>query len=225
VPNAHLKKVYYKDVLSASDAPDAYTVVFQHEDDRYAMALEHLWRSFEVMPRHVYSVGDFMKARPQPSAARSAAGPYTFKRMENRPKRVKVLSRFENYWGDNTRDHQDRYSLFYHQERRSGPCRRSRRVTSTAYNLQPVCSGRRQTDSEKFHARLSKDQILSQRAYRYIGYNMRQPPVQRPASADRQWRHLMDLDARQRNHSREPGRSHDRAHSGRTESAQLDQKQ
>ena len=56
IPNAH-KKVYYKDVLSVS-APDAYTVVFKMKKP-YAMALEHLG-GFEVVPKHIYSQGDFM---------------------------------------------------------------------------------------------------------------------------------------------------------------------
>jgi peptide/nickel transport system substrate-binding protein len=181
IPNAH-KKVYYKDVLSVS-APDAYTVVFRMKN-RYAMALEHLG-GFEVIPRHVYSVGDFMKDERNLRGP-VGSGPYTFSEWKT-GQRV-VLSRFENYWGEKPEITKIEFTIIKND---AVALQALKKGDVDSYNLRPL-QWTRQTNSDKFLREFEKIKYLAT-SYRYIGYNMRRPPFN-----DRRVRqamaHLMDLE-------------------------------
>jgi peptide/nickel transport system substrate-binding protein len=197
IPNAH-KKVYYKDVLSVS-APDAYTVVFRMKN-RYAMALEHLG-GFEVIPRHVYSVGDFMKDERNLRGP-VGSGPYTFNEWKT-GQRV-VLSRFENYWGEKPEITKIEFTIIKND---AVALQALKKGDVDSYNLRPL-QWTRQTNSDKFLREFEKIKYLAQ--VTAILAITCAAPVQRPASATGNGSPDGSR-ARQKNHSRKSGRSHYRA--------------
>jgi peptide/nickel transport system substrate-binding protein len=183
IPNAH-KKVYYKDVLSVS-APDAYTVVFRMKN-RYAMALEHLG-GFEVIPRHVYSVGDFMKDERNLRGP-VGSGPYVFSEWKTGTARG-ALRALKTIGARNPRSTKIEFTRLS----RTTPwhCRRSRRVTSTATTC-ARCSGRGKQTQKSFCASLRRSNI-SRQVTVILATTCAQPPFN-----DRRVRqamaHLMDLE-------------------------------
>lgn len=180
IPNAH-KKVYYKDVQSIS-APDAYTVVFRMKKP-YAMALEHLG-GFEVVPKHIYSVGDFMKDERNLRGP-VGSGPYQF--IEWKTGQRVTLTRFEKYWGEKPAIRKLEFTIIKND---AVALQALKKGDVDSYNLRPL-QWTRQTNSEKFAAEFAKIKYLAT-SYRYIGYNMRREPFN-----DRRVReamaHLMDL--------------------------------
>lgn len=181
VPNAH-KKVYYKDVASIS-APDDFTVVFRMKKP-YAFALEHLG-GFEVIPRHVYSVGNFMTDERN-FRGPVGSGPYRFVEWKNGT-RV-VLTRFEKYWGVKPEVEKIEYQIIKND---AVALQALKKGDIDSYNLKPL-QWTRQTNSEKFNRDFQKIKYLAT-SYRYIGYNMRTAPFN-----DRRLRHaiahLMDTE-------------------------------
>ncbi|MFO1471619.1 MAG: peptide-binding protein [Turneriella sp.] len=181
IPNAH-KKVYYKDVLSVS-APDAYTVVFKMKKP-YAMALEHLG-GFEVVPKHIYSQGDFMKDERNMWGP-VGSGPYKF--TEWKTGQRLTLTRFDDYWGEKPEIKKLEFVIIKND---AVALQALKKGDVDSYNLRPL-QWTRQTDSEKFQHDFEKIKYLAT-SYRYIGYNMRKPPFN-----DRRVRqamaHLMDLE-------------------------------
>ncbi len=181
IPNAH-KKVYYKDVLSIS-APDAYTIVFKMKKP-YAMALEHLG-GFEVVPKHIYSQGDFMKDERNMWGP-VGSGPYRF--TEWKTGQRLTLTRFENYWGEKPEIKKLEFVIIKNE---AVALQSLKKGDVDSYNLRPL-QWTRQTDSAKFKHDFEKIKYLAT-SYRYIGYNMRKPPFN-----DRRIRqamaHLMDLE-------------------------------
>jgi peptide/nickel transport system substrate-binding protein len=181
VPNAH-KKVYYKDVQSVR-APDAYTIVFRMKKP-YAMALEHLG-GFEVLPKHIYSQGDFMKDERNLRGP-VGSGPYRF--VEWKTGQRVVLTRFEAYWGEKPEIRKLEFTIIKND---AVALQALKKGDLDSYNLRPL-QWTRQTNSEKFHREFRKIKYLAT-SYRYIGYNMRREPFN-----DRRVRvamaHLMDLE-------------------------------
>lgn len=181
IPNAH-KKVYYKDVKSIS-APDAYTVVFRMKKP-YAMALEHLG-GFEIIPKHIYSQGDFMKDERNLRGP-VGSGPYVFNEWKT-GQRV-TLSRFEKYWGEKPEIRKLEFTIIKND---AVALQALKKGDVDSYNLRPL-QWTRQTASEKFLREFEKIKYLAT-SYRYIGYNMRREPFN-----DRRTRlamaHLMDLE-------------------------------
>lgn len=181
IPNAH-KKVYYKDVLSIS-APDAYTIVFKMKKP-YAMALEHLG-GFEVVPKHIYSQGDFMKDERNMWSP-VGSGPYKF--TEWKVGQRLTLTRFEDYWGDKPEIKKLEFVIIKNE---AVALQALKKGDVDSYNLRPL-QWTRQTDSKKFAHDFEKIKYLAT-SYRYIGYNMRKPPFN-----DRRVRqamaYLMDLE-------------------------------
>ena len=181
IPNAH-KKVYYKDVLSIS-APDAYTIVFKMKKP-YAMALEHLG-GFEVVPKHIYSQGDFMKDERNMWGP-IGSGPYKF--TEWKVGQRLTLTRFEDYWGDKPEIKKLEFVIIKNE---AVALQALKKGDVDSYNLRPL-QWTRQTDSAKFKHDFEKIKYLAT-SYRYIGYNMRKPPFN-----DRRVRqamaYLMDLE-------------------------------
>jgi len=181
IPNAH-KKVYYKDVKSIS-TPDAYTVVFRMKKP-YAMALEHLG-GFEIIPKHIYSQGDFMKDERNLRGP-VGSGPYVFNEWKT-GQRV-TLSRFENYWGEKPEIRKLEFTIIKND---AVALQALKKGDVDSYNLRPL-QWTRQTASEKFLREFEKIKYLAT-SYRYIGYNMRREPFN-----DRRTRlamaHLMDLE-------------------------------
>lgn len=180
IPNAH-KKVYYKDVGSVN-APDAYTVVFRMKKP-YAMALEHLG-GFEIIPKHIYSHGDFMKDERNLRGP-VGSGPYKF--IEWRTGERVTLARFEPYWGEKPEIRKLEFTIIKND---AVALQALKKGDVDSYNLRPL-QWTRQTNSEKFARDFEKIKYLAT-SYRYIGYNMRREPF-----TDRRVRtamaHLMDL--------------------------------
>lgn len=181
IPNAH-KKVYYKDVSSIR-APDKYTVIF-HMKQPYAMALEHLG-GFEILPMHIYSQGDFMKDERNLRGP-IGTGPYKF--VEWKTGQRVVLTRFEDYWGEQPGIRKLEYVVIKND---AVALQALKKGDVDSYNLKPI-QWTRQTDSTKFNRDYAKIKYLAAN-YRYVGYNMRKPPFN-----DRRVRqamaHLMDLE-------------------------------
>ncbi|HRP69998.1 MAG TPA: peptide-binding protein [Turneriella sp.] len=180
IPNAH-KKVYYKDVESLN-APDAHTVVFRMKRP-YAFALEHLG-GFEIIPKHVYEVGNFMTDERN-FRGPVGSGPYRFVEWKNGV-RV-VLTRFEKYWGATPAIRKIEYQIIKND---AVALQALKKGDIDSYNLKPL-QWTRQTNSEKFNRDFRKIKYLAP-SYRYVGYNMRTFPFN-----DRRVRlamaHLMDL--------------------------------
>jgi peptide/nickel transport system substrate-binding protein len=164
VPNAHLKN-YYNDVL-AIDAPDAYTIVFRMKRP-YAMALESLG-SFEILPKHIYSVGDFMK-HDRNYRDPIGSGPYRFNQWKT-GQSLKLVG-FDNYWGQHPTIKNIQYFII---KNGAVALQALKKGDVDTYNLQPL-QWSRQTDSENFNKNFQKIKYLA-RSYRYIGYNMRKEP-------------------------------------------------
>lgn len=181
IPNAH-KKVYYKDVQSVA-APDAYTVVFRMKKP-YAMALEHLG-GFEVIPKHIYSQGDFMKDERNLRGP-IGNGPYRF--VEWKTGQRVVLTRFDDYWGERPEIRKLEFTIIKND---AVALQALKKGDVDSYNLRPL-QWTRQTSSERFARDFEKIKYLAT-SYRYIGYNMRREPFN-----DRRVRtamaHLMDLE-------------------------------
>jgi peptide/nickel transport system substrate-binding protein len=181
VPNAH-KKVYYKDVQSIA-APDAYTIVFKMKKP-YAMALEHLG-GFEVIPKHIYSVGNFMTDERN-FRGPVGSGPFKFGEWKNGT-RV-ILTRFEKYWGPKPEIQKIEYQIIKND---AVALQALKKGDVDSLNLKPL-QWTRQTNSDKFNREFQKIKYLST-SYRFIGYNMRRPPFNdvrvRHAMA-----HLMDTE-------------------------------
>jgi peptide/nickel transport system substrate-binding protein len=180
IPNAH-KKVYYKDVLSIS-APDAHTIVFRMKRP-YAMALEHLG-GFEIIPKHIYSVGDFMK---DDRNLRGPIGTGPFRFVEWTTGQRVLLAHFADYWGVKPEIHNIEFSIIKND---AVALQALKKGDIDSYNLKPL-QWTRQTQSEKFKSDFHKIKYLAT-SYRYVGYNMRREPFN-----DRRVRtamaHLMDL--------------------------------
>jgi peptide/nickel transport system substrate-binding protein len=181
IPNAH-KKVYYKDVQSLT-APGTYTVVF-HMKKPYAMALEHLG-GFEIIPKHIYSKGDFMKDERNLRGP-VGSGPYRF--VEWKTGQRVVLARFDDYWGEKPAIRKLEFTIIKND---AVALQALKKGDLDSYNLRPL-QWTRQTNSEKFAREFHKIKYLAT-SYRYIGYNMRREPFD-----DRRVRtamaHLMDLE-------------------------------
>lgn len=181
VPNAH-KKVYYKDVQSIS-APDAYTIVFRMKKP-YAMALEHLG-GFEIIPKHVYSVGNFMTDERN-FRGPVGSGPYKFVEWKNGT-RV-VLTRFEEYWDKKPDIRKIEYQIIKND---AVALQALKKGDIDSYNLKPL-QWTRQTKSDKFNREFQKIKYLAT-SYRYIGYNLRRAPFD-DRRVRRAMAHLMDLE-------------------------------
>jgi len=181
IPNAH-KKVYYKDVASIG-APDTYTIVFRMKKP-YAMALEHLG-GFEVIPKHIYSKGDFMKDERNLRGP-VGSGPYKF--VEWKTGQRVTLERFEKYWGVQPEIRKIDFVII---KADAVALQALKKGDLDSYNLKPL-QWTRQTNSEKFEASFYKIKYLATN-YRYVGYNTRRTPFN-----DRRVRlamaHLMDLE-------------------------------
>lgn len=181
IPNAH-KKVYYKDVASIA-APDKFTIVFKMKKP-YAMALEHLG-GFEIIPKHIYSKGDFMKDERNLRGP-IGSGAYSF--TEWRTGQRVTLTRFEKYWGIKPEIRKLQFLIIKND---SVALQALKKGDVDSYNLKPL-QWTRQTSSEKFARSFAKIKYLATN-YRYIGYNMRKAPFN-----DRRVRlamaHLMDLE-------------------------------
>ncbi|MBV6494571.1 MAG: Oligopeptide-binding protein AppA [Turneriella sp.] len=181
IPNAH-KKVYYKDVSSLTST-DTHTVIFRMKKP-YAFALEHLG-GFEIIPKHIYSVGNFMTDERN-FRAPVGSGPYRF--VEWKSGMRVVLDRFEKYWGKKPDIRRIEYQIIKND---AVALQALKKGDIDSYNLKPL-QWTRQTNSEKFKRQFYKIKYLSP-SYRYIGYNMRMPPFN-----DRRVRvamaHLMDLE-------------------------------